>query len=66
MKQVAVSVEDLAEYSGILHEKPMSYKKVNKWWREMIQKYNLDLEHEWSIDFVQHQFIGEDMKQYPF
>jgi len=60
MKQVAVSVEDLAKYSGILAERPMRYGKINRWWKEMIQKYSLDLEHEWSINFAQHQFTGKD------
>ena len=66
MKSVQASEEDLAKYRGILDERPMSHKKIKGWWKEMIQKYSLDLEHEWSVNFNQHKFIGEDKKQYPF
>ena len=66
MKPIQASAKDLAEYSVILAERPMSHKKIKGWWKEMIQKYGLDLEHEWSIDFAQHKFIGKDKEQYPF
>jgi len=60
MKQISASVEDLAKYSSILSERPMSYRKINKWWREMIAKYGLGSDLEWSINFIQHQFIGKE------
>jgi len=60
MKCIQVEEKDLNEYRTILDARPYKCSKVNKWWRDAIEKYSLGADLEWSINFVKKQFEGRE------
>jgi len=60
MKCILVEEKDLSKYNVILNARPYRCSKVNKWWRDAVEKYSLDADLEWRINFTKKQFEGRE------
>ena len=60
MKCILVEEKDVSKYSAILNARPYRCSKVNKWWRDAVEKYSLDIDLEWRVNFIKKQFEGQE------